>query len=82
MGMADDESLSSQFPLARVVLASVVRQRVSVSITTGDTATQYQIVDWTYTANQLRIDVTLGDFDRNIFTLVNDKTTALDNSIG
>jgi hypothetical protein len=56
-------------------------QKVSVSTTTGDTATNYQIVDWTYTANELKIDVTLGDYDRNIFTLINDKTTALDNSL-
>lgn len=55
--------------------------RISVQAHTGGSVEEYQIVDWTYTANELRIDITLGDFDRNIFTLLGEKTNALTGSI-
>jgi hypothetical protein len=51
--------------------------RIAVIPNQSESPTQFQIVSWEYTANQGKVTVTLGDFDRSVFTLLAEKTNAL-----
>lgn len=56
-------------------------QRISVLPNINESIVQYQIADWVYNANAGKVQVTLGDFDRNVFTVLSDKTNSLTGSL-
>lgn len=67
-----------------------VGDKIVVLQNTGDDATdieynqyknQWQVIEWVLDANTMRVSVTLGDFEKNQFMIMNDKTAALNYTI-
>jgi hypothetical protein len=48
----------------------------------GDYKNQWQIVSWSFDIDTMIVTVELGDFERNVFTTITDKTSALQLSLG
>jgi hypothetical protein len=53
----------------------------STDLEYNDYKNRWQVMEWSFDSETMKVTVQLGDFERNVNTLLNDKTTGINNTI-